>query len=66
MYNIDLGHILASNPDLDHHDYANYCCQRAQVSREVLESDCIRAFLDAVGAEWYSDLCKDIAFAVQR
>ena len=60
MYGVDFRAILAGNPELDHHKYAEVCCETAQTSQEVLEADCIRAFLDDVGPEWYRVLCEDI------
>lgn len=64
IYGIEINSILANNPDIDHHLYSEKCCEKAQVSREVLESDCIRAFLDCVGADWYLGVCADIANAI--
>ena len=59
-YGVNFNAILAAKPDLDHHKYSEVCCGNAQTSREVLEADCIRAFLDEVGSEWFEDLCRDI------
>ncbi len=59
-YGVNLQTILASNPELDHHKYAEHLCTKAQTSREVLETDCIRAFLDEKGDAWFHDLCMQI------
>lgn len=63
-YKVDFPTILAAHPDTDHHRYAELCCVKAQVSREVLESDCIRAFLDDKGNDWFSELCEDVRAAL--
>jgi hypothetical protein len=63
-YGVSFQTILAAHPSLDHHDYSKACCEKAQTSREVLETDCIRAFLDDVGEDWFLDLCTDIERAV--
>lgn len=55
-YGIDFSAVLAANPDMDHHEYAEKCCSKAQTSREVLETDCIRVFLDKRGQSG-SNLC---------
>ncbi|MFO1147574.1 MAG: AAA family ATPase [Alsobacter sp.] len=60
MYEVDFGLIIAANPMLDHHKYSEACCDAAQTSREVIEADCIRAFLDDVGPTWYVPLCEDV------
>lgn len=62
-YGIDFGALMAANPDLDHHKYAEVCCEKAQVSREVLESDCIRVFLNHQEPDWSRELCQLISAA---
>lgn len=52
---------MTAQPDMDHHDYSAHISAKKSCSREVLESDCIRAFLDDVGAGWYQDLCNKIS-----
>lgn len=59
-YAFDFASFQAAYPDFDHHDYAKYIAVKKSCSREVLESDCIRAFLDDIGAPWYEELCKKI------
>jgi hypothetical protein len=59
-FGVDFAAILAAEPDLDHHKYAEKCCAKAQTSREVLETDCIREFLNDVGESWSAGLCNDI------
>jgi len=63
-YGVDFNAILAADPTLDHHKYSECCCTKAQTSREVLETDCIRAFLNDVGDHWYAALCQDIQQAI--
>lgn len=65
-YGIDFQSIISAKPDLNHHKYAEHCCDKAHVSREVLETDCIRAFLDDVGPSWYTGLCEQIQSATQK
>ena len=62
-YAFDFAAFQTAYPDYDHHDYAEYVAGKKSCSREVLESDCIRAFLDEVGAAWYEGLCKKIKAA---
>lgn len=64
-YGVDLKSIIAANPSLDHHKFSEECCARAQTSREVLETDCIRVFLDDVGDDWHKELCIDIQRTIQ-
>ncbi|MBC7104199.1 MAG: AAA family ATPase [Parvibaculum sp.] len=59
-YGVDFKAMVAAEPDLDHHQYSQKCCAKVQASREVLETDCIRAFLDDRGADWSKDLCNSI------
>lgn len=61
MYGVDFSTVLAMHPGLDHHKYAEVCCEKAQTSREVLETDCIRAFLDAKGPDWFQPMCAKIS-----
>jgi predicted ATPase len=63
-YGVSFQTILTAHPSLDHHHYSKACCERAQTSREVLETDCIRAFLDDVGDDWFLDLCADLERAI--
>jgi hypothetical protein len=63
-YQVDFPAIIAGNPDVDHHKYAELCCAKAQTSREVLETDCIRTFLDDKGSEWFTELCSDLQSAI--
>lgn len=63
-YQVDFATILAADPDADHHKYAELCCIKAQTSREVLETDCIRAFLDDNGSDWFTELCEDIKASI--
>ncbi|SCM71948.1 conserved hypothetical protein [uncultured Pleomorphomonas sp.] len=62
-YAFDFAAFRAAYPDYDHHDYSEYIACKKSCSREVLESDCIRAFLDEVGKAWYEGLCAKIKVA---
>lgn len=59
-YGVDFAAIVAATPDLDHHKFSDACMKVAQTSQEVLESDCIRTFLDGCEVNWASDLCEKI------
>lgn len=63
-YGFDFDAFLAANPNFDHHKYAETIADKKSCSREVLEADCIRAFLDGVGDGWTMKLCSQIASAV--
>lgn len=66
LYGFDFTAFQIQYPDYDHHEYAQFIATKKSCSREVLESDCIRAFLDKVGSSWYGDLCRKISAAVQK
>lgn len=59
-YGFDFPAFMTAYPEMDHHEYASHIAGKKSCSREVLESDCIRAFLDEVGPSWYQYLCKKI------
>lgn len=59
-YGFDFLALNTAYPTMDHHEYSSHISLKKSCSREVLESDCIRAFLDDVGPLWYEDLCKKI------
>ncbi|MES2158188.1 MAG: AAA family ATPase [Pseudomonadota bacterium] len=63
-YSFDFPGFQTAYPEHDHHAYAGHIAGKKSCSREVLESDCIRAFLDEVGAEWAATLCNKIKVAV--
>jgi predicted ATPase len=63
-YAFDFAAFRAAFPGHDHHDYAEFIANKQSCSREVLESDCIRAFLDEVGTNWYQGVCIKIKAAV--
>ncbi|WP_199798457.1 hypothetical protein, partial [Acetobacter pasteurianus] len=60
LYRFDAEAFLSSHPDMDHHEYFPRISGKLSCSREVLESDCIRGFLDDVGDDWSRDLCENI------
>lgn len=64
-YDFDFDALLAANPDMDHHHYAKHVAEKLSCSREVLEADCIRAFLDDKPADWASQLCADIGSSLR-
>lgn len=63
-YGFDFDALLTAYPEMNHHDYAAYIAEKKSCTREVLESDCIRAFLEQVGKDWYETLCRKIEAVV--
>lgn len=59
-YGFNLDSHLADYPETDHHDYSTIAAQKSASSREVIEADCIRRFLDAQPGDWASELVKEI------
>ncbi|WP_026758988.1 hypothetical protein [Sediminimonas qiaohouensis] len=55
-YQFDLDQLLAAHPETDHHKYAAEAAKVTGTSREVIEADCIRAFLQAQPDGWADDL----------
>lgn len=55
-YQFDLDQHLAAHPDTDHHKYSTQAAKVTGTSREVIEADCIRAFLTAQPKGWEGDL----------
>jgi predicted ATPase len=51
-YQFDLTYFLTAHPDIDHHRYAKEAAKCTGTSREVIEADCIRAFLGAQSDDW--------------
>lgn len=65
-YSFDFTGFQSAYSDFDHHKYAGHIAEKKNCSREVLESDCIRAFLDSVGPDWYANLCSQIKAEVSK
>lgn len=59
-YGFDMDAYICANPGIDHHNYSKHISEKRSCSREVLESDCIRAFLDGMPEEWSNELYCDI------
>lgn len=59
-YGFNLGHHLTANPETDHHHYAKVAASKTGSQIEVLEADCIRAFLDSQDEELGADLVESI------
>lgn len=59
-YGINIDNLIASSSGVDFHNYSTLCCEKASTSREVIEMDCIRIFLDDMTTSWFEELCKDI------
>lgn len=55
-YQFNLDHHLTAQPETDHHEYALEAAKVTGTSREVIETDCIRAFLQAQAEDWGNDL----------
>lgn len=64
-YDFDFAAFEAAHPAFDHHKIAEHIAGKKSCAREVLEADCIRAFLDERGAEWCLSLCEQIKRAVR-
>ncbi len=60
-YQFDLDKLLTAHPETDHHKYSSEAAKIVGTSREVIESDCIRAFLQAQPDEWAEDLLEWLA-----
>jgi predicted ATPase len=60
LYRFSADTFLSAYPDIDHHDYFPKIAEKLSCSREVLETDCIRAFLDSAGPTWSQKLCENI------
>lgn len=63
-YGFDFHGFRTAYPKVDHHDYASHIAKKKSCSREVLESDCIRAFLAHAGSDWAIELCAKIKGAI--
>lgn len=59
-YSFDLDKILAAYPDMDHHEFSTEAAKITGASREVIESDCIRAFLQSQSDDWGRSLVEKI------
>lgn len=51
-YGFDLNQYLIANPETDHHRLSTIAADQAGFSRDVIETDCIRAVLDSRGEDW--------------
>jgi hypothetical protein len=65
-YEFDLDSHLAAYPDTDHHQYSTIAAKKSASSREVIEADCIRRFLDAQAAEWADALVEAIKVRISN
>ncbi|MBK8177051.1 MAG: hypothetical protein IPK66_17870 [Rhodospirillales bacterium] len=59
-YEFDLDQRLTAHPETNHHDYSREAAKVTGSSREVLEADCIRAFLQAQPDDWGATLVERI------
>lgn len=59
-YGFNLDHHLTANPDTDHHHYAKIAAAKTGCQIEVLEADCIRAFLDSQDSKLGANLVQAI------
>lgn len=59
-YDFDLDSHLAAHPNTDHHNYSKIAAEKSSSSREVIEADCIRSFLDEMPDDWSDDLIAKI------
>lgn len=60
-YQFDLDQLIASHPETDHHKYSSEVAAQTGASREVIESDCIRAFINAQPDDWAGTLLDQVA-----
>lgn len=65
-YGFNLDNYLAAYPDTDHHKYSTIAAKQSSSSREVIEADCIRRFLDAQSSDWSSKLVQDIKDRISK
>ncbi|MGE4521926.1 MAG: ATP-dependent endonuclease, partial [Acetobacter sp.] len=65
LYRFDADAFLSAHPNMDHHEYFPKISEKISCSREVLETDCIRGFLDSVGPTWSQALCENIKNAIK-
>lgn len=65
-YGFDLDEHLAAYPDTDHHKYSSHAAEKSASSKEVLEADCIRAFLNAQAEDWADDLTSKLESQLDR
>jgi energy-coupling factor transporter ATP-binding protein EcfA2 len=63
-YGFDFIAFESAYPGFDHHKIAEHIAGKQNCSREVLEADCIRAFLDHEGEGWYESLCQQLRVAI--
>ncbi len=56
MYGFDIDAYLRARPETDHHEYASIVACSIGDSKEVIQTDCIRAFLEAQPDGYEGDL----------
>lgn len=59
-YDFDLDAYLAAYPETDHHKYSEKVSEQSGSPKEVIETDCIRSFLDDQLPDWGDDLVTQI------
>ncbi|MEO1641362.1 MAG: hypothetical protein AAFU41_19175 [Pseudomonadota bacterium] len=59
-YEFDLNHKLIALPELDHHEYSSVVSKSTGSSREVIEADAIRAYMEVQDANWASGLLETL------
>lgn len=55
-YQFDLEYHLAAHPETDHHKFSSEAAKVTGTSREVIEADCIRKFLEAQPDNWCDNI----------
>lgn len=63
QYAFDLDHHILAYPETNHHEYAAVVSKATGTSREVIEADSIRAFMEEQLPEWADDLLGKIEAA---
>jgi len=63
-YGYNLDDYLAGHPSADHHEYSKIIQDDTAHSKDLIEADCIRAFLHSQGSHWAESLLNEIGCQV--
>jgi predicted ATPase len=59
-YHIDVATIFAGQSNIDHHDYGKILARKASCTKDAMNMDAIRAYLDVIGKDTFSNLIQKI------
>ncbi|WP_375584259.1 ATP-dependent endonuclease [Cyclobacterium xiamenense] len=59
-YSFDVEEIFKLTPDLNHHDYSKELAKEASTTKEIIEIDGIRSYLESRSNGYFDDLIKSI------